>query len=138
MGVSWPSPRVDQYPAMACLHSGQRFEPFAKGSVRFRFGPIQPNLFQKVQPRTGPGPDSRYPMHQKCGRCNLPPAGGKLHRHFHSSVPDGQYPMHRKMREVQLAAGGRQVAPTFPLIDAQQVRRSKKVRFRCRRSPGPL
>ena len=27
-------------------------------------------------------------------------------------------PFHRKVREVQLAAGGRQVAPTFPLIGA--------------------
>ena len=29
--------------------------------------------------------------------------------------PIGPCPIHRKMREVQLAAGGRQVAPTFPL-----------------------
>ena len=28
-------------------------------------------------------------------------------------------PIHRKMREVQFAAGGRQSAPTFPLIDAR-------------------
>ena len=68
------------------------------------------------EPDLGPIADIR--SIEKCGRCNLPPAGGKLHRHFHSSVPDSQYPMHRKMWEVQLAAGGRQVAPTFPLSDA--------------------
>ena len=89
-----------------------------KVQVRFRFDPMQPNLLQQVQPRTGPGPDSRYPMNRKMREVQLATAGGKLHRHFHSSVPDSQYPMHRKMREVKLAAGGRQVAPTFPLIGA--------------------
>ena len=28
-------------------------------------------------------------------------------------------PIYRKTREVQFAAGGRQIAPTFPLIDAR-------------------
>ena len=37
------------------------------------------------EPDLGPMADTR--CIGKCGRCNLPPAGGKLHRHFHSSVP---------------------------------------------------
>ena len=48
------------------------------------------------------------------GRCNLPPEGGKLHRLFHASVPDN-----RSAFEVQLGAGGRQVASIFTLICAQ-------------------
>ena len=37
-----------------------------------------------------------------------------------SSLMRGVYPKHRKMREVQLAASGQQVAPTFPFIGAHQ------------------
>ena len=37
---------------------------------------------------------------------------------FQKVQPSGT-PIHRKMREVQLAAGGRQIAPAFPLIDAR-------------------
>ena len=57
------------------------------------------------------------PFIVKLGMCNLPPDGGKLHRLFHSSMPKFSVtPIHRKTREVQFAAGGRQIAATFPLI----------------------
>jgi hypothetical protein len=41
-----------------------------------------------------------------------------LHRLFQSSMPDHRCPIHRKNREVQFAAGGLQIAQTFPIIDA--------------------
>ena len=43
----------------------------------------------------------------------MPLEGGKLHRLFSSSVPNERYIM-----KVKLATGGRQVAPTFSLIDS--------------------
>ena len=43
---------------------------------------------------------------RKCGRCNLPPAGGKLHRHFHSSLPGSRYPMHQKCGRCNLSPAG--------------------------------
>ena len=57
------------------------------------------------------------PFIVKLGMCNLPPDGGKLHRLFHSSMPKFSVtPIHRKTWEVQFAAGGLQIAQTFPLI----------------------
>ena len=55
----------------------------------------------------------------KKGRCNVPPAGGTLHRLFQSLMPDHRCPIHRKKREVQCAAVGRHIAQTFPIIDAR-------------------
>ena len=87
-----------------CLGSGIQFE--LHGSEFFR---IALNLIKWERP-----------FIVKRGRCNLPPAGGKLHRLFHSSMPKFSVtPIHRKTREVQFATGGLQIAQTFPLIDAQ-------------------
>jgi len=53
-------------------------------------------------------------------------------------------PIHRKTREVLFAAGGRQIAPTFPLIDADfsvfhlgKVRRSTKGSVQVQVQPTP-
>ena len=58
---------------------------------------------------------------EKIWRCNVPPAGGTLHRLFQSSMPDHRCPIIDaqsigKNMEVQCAAAGRHIAPTFPLI----------------------
>ena len=69
---------------------------------------------------------------------NLPPAGGKLHRLFHPSMPEiSVTPIHRKTREVQIAAGGRQIAPTSPFIDARIFGNAQSIvkRGRCNLPP---
>ena len=104
--------------------------------IRFGSGSAQcsQTFFSRFSHEPDLGPIADIRCIGKCGRCDLPLGGGKSHRHFHSSAPDSQYPKHRKLREVQLAAQRRQVAPTFPLIDADlhQQKSSplpKKVRF---------
>ena len=56
----------------------------------------------------------------------------------HSSMPDfSGTPIHRKMREVQFTAGGRQIAPTFPIIDARIFGNAQSIvkRGRCNLPP---
>ena len=105
---------------MKVRHSGRRFEPFAKGSGSVQVQAECSRTFFKRFSREQVRFFGNAQSIVKCGRCNLPPASGNLHRLFHSSMPEfSGTPIHRKTREVQFAAGGRQIAQTFPLIDAR-------------------
>ena len=55
-------------------------------------------------------------IHNHC-KCNLPLWGGKLHRLYQLLVPNNC-----SRAEVQLVAGRRQIAPTFPHIDVNNRR----------------
>ena len=69
-------------------HSGRRFEPFAKGSgsvqVQAECNRTFFKRFSREQVRFFGNAQSIV----KRGMCNLPPAGAKLHRLFHSSMPE--------------------------------------------------
>ena len=59
-------------------------------------------------------------LNGECKRCNLPPAGGKWRRLFHSWMPDGRYPLPLNAGGATFLARGRQAAQAFPLNDAKQ------------------
>ena len=80
---------------------------------------------------------------EKIGRCNVPPEGGTLHRLFQSSMPNHRCPIIDaqsigKNREVQFAAGWRQIALTFPIIDARFFGNAQSIvkRGRCNLPPA--